>query len=352
MKQVVSYLVGRLRLGGLASRRFRDFKIILAISLLAVTMAGLTVADAQSSQSQSVKIVDIYESGLVRSVPTRADTVGQLLERLEIELADNDLVEPALETQISPTEFRIDIYRARPVRVVDGQEIRVITSAHHLPQTIVTEAGYQLNPDDQLSWLDAEIFDRQTLIPTIAITRAAVTSQTETVVETIPFETISTISVDLPACTTQVSVFGVNGSKQVTYVVTEDDQQQPTRQILRQLIINQPVNQQQVRGSITSNIIAPQDRQALMTEAGIAAADWTYVDYIMTRESRWNAAACNSSSAAFGICQALPASKMASAGEDYLTNPSTQMRWCNNYAVARYGGWQAAYNFWLANYWW
>lgn len=77
-----------------------------------------------------------------------------------------------------------------------------------------------------------------------------------------------------------------------------------------------------------------------------------YMNYILTKESgcRWNAR--NPSSGAYGVCQALPASKMASAGADYMTNVNTQLKWCDSYAKERYGDWEQAYYFWLRNHWW
>jgi hypothetical protein len=70
------------------------------------------------------------------------------------------------------------------------------------------------------------------------------------------------------------------------------------------------------------------------------------------KESGCNPNARNSSSGAHGVCQSLPANKMASAGADYLTNPVTQFRWCNGYALSRYGSWAAAVSFWQRNHWW
>ena len=93
-------------------------------------------------------------------------------------------------------------------------------------------------------------------------------------------------------------------------------------------------------------------KQEIMTQAGIPESEWAAVDYIVSHESSWRHLAVNSSSGATGLCQSLPASKMSSAGADYLTNPVTQLIWCNNYAQTRYGGWWSAYNFWLSNRWW
>jgi hypothetical protein len=55
------------------------------------------------------------------------------------------------------------------------------------------------------------------------------------------------------------------------------------------------------------------------------------------RESNWRHTAKNRSSGAYGIPQSLPATKMASEGPDYLTNPETQIRWGVKYIKGRYG---------------
>jgi hypothetical protein len=90
-----------------------------------------------------------------------------------------------------------------------------------------------------------------------------------------------------------------------------------------------------------------------MMAAGISPDDFRYVDFVVRHESGWNPFARNSEgSGAYGLCQSLPAEKMASAGPDYLTNPVTQLRWCNSYALGRYGSWAGAYRFWLRARWW
>lgn len=93
-------------------------------------------------------------------------------------------------------------------------------------------------------------------------------------------------------------------------------------------------------------------RPILAQLAGIDPEDWEYVDYIMYRESTWRPLLKNKSSGAYGVCQSLPADKMATAGDDYLTNPLTQLEWCHDYAQQRYGSWSQAYDFWIRNYWW
>lgn len=72
---------------------------------------------------------------------------------------------------------------------------------------------------------------------------------------------------------------------------------------------------------------------------------------IVDHESTWNYRAQNPSSGAYGLVQALPGSKMASAGDDWQTNPATQIKWGLNYMNSRYDSPCGAWSFWQANHW-
>jgi len=77
--------------------------------------------------------------------------------------------------------------------------------------------------------------------------------------------------------------------------------------------------------------------RALLAEYGWSDDQFGCLDSLWTRESGWNVHADNPSSSAYGIPQALPGSKMASAGDDWATNPVTQIRWGLGYIEDRYG---------------
>jgi resuscitation-promoting factor RpfB len=68
-----------------------------------------------------------------------------------------------------------------------------------------------------------------------------------------------------------------------------------------------------------------------------SGAEWTCLDELWTRESGWRMVWNYAGSGAYGIPQALPASKMAAAGADYMTNPATQIRWGLGYIRDTYG---------------
>ncbi|MGW4809856.1 aggregation-promoting factor C-terminal-like domain-containing protein [Kitasatospora sp. NPDC004272] len=72
---------------------------------------------------------------------------------------------------------------------------------------------------------------------------------------------------------------------------------------------------------------------------------------IVKRESGWDYTATNASSGAYGLVQALPGSKMATAGADWRTNPATQIKWGLSYMNSRYGSPCGAWSFWQAHHW-
>ena len=77
--------------------------------------------------------------------------------------------------------------------------------------------------------------------------------------------------------------------------------------------------------------------QSLFASYGWSSSEFGCLDQLWNRESGWNPQATNPYSGAFGIPQALPGSKMASAGADWATNGDTQIRWGLGYIHAVYG---------------
>lgn len=85
---------------------------------------------------------------------------------------------------------------------------------------------------------------------------------------------------------------------------------------------------------------------AIMGEYGFDKGQWQCLNLLWTGESDWTWNATNPSSGAYGIPQSLPASKMASAGPDWKTNPETQIRWGLDYIRQSYGTPCGALDFW------
>jgi hypothetical protein len=85
--------------------------------------------------------------------------------------------------------------------------------------------------------------------------------------------------------------------------------------------------------------------RALMPQFGMSSSEFGCLDNIWSQESGWNVHAANPSSSAYGIPQALPGSKMSSAGPNWEDNAETQIRWGLGYIRSRYGSACGAWSF-------
>jgi hypothetical protein len=90
---------------------------------------------------------------------------------------------------------------------------------------------------------------------------------------------------------------------------------------------------------------------AILPEWGFGIDQMACLIPMWTKESHWNEKARNPSSGSYGIPQALPASKMAQYGADYLTNPAPQIKWGLSYIKTRYHSPCEAWSFWQKHNW-
>lgn len=140
---------------------------------------------------------------------------------------------------------------------------------------------------------------------------------------------------------------------QITEQVSEQTQQQPSSQLLQ--VAQTAVAVQAAQGdalvsadtpvpvavSTTPAVVAnPTGAQAVAWEQvqarGWGADQFACLVSLWNKESGWRVNAANASSGAYGIPQALPGSKMASAGADWQTNAATQITWGLGYIAGRY----------------
>ncbi|WP_328459315.1 lytic transglycosylase domain-containing protein [Actinoplanes sp. NBC_00393] len=89
---------------------------------------------------------------------------------------------------------------------------------------------------------------------------------------------------------------------------------------------------------------------ALMIDKGFAIAEFGCLEELWDHESGWNHRAENPNSGAYGIPQAYPGNKMASAGADWRTNAATQIKWGLGYIKGRYDSPCGAWSHWQDNH--
>ncbi|HEY7042855.1 MAG TPA: lytic transglycosylase domain-containing protein [Nocardioidaceae bacterium] len=111
---------------------------------------------------------------------------------------------------------------------------------------------------------------------------------------------------------------------------------------------------QDMAGSISKTVAATDPRdiaKSMLDDHGWSSDQFSCLDSLWVSESNWNVYATNSYSGAYGIPQALPAEKMASAGPNWRTDPATQIEWGLDYIRSSYGSPCSAWYFKESNNW-
>ena len=163
-----------------------------------------------------------------------------------------------------------------------------------------------------------------------------------TIEEAIPYEVQEHRDVSMAKGERVLEQAGEDGRRKTTYEVLFENNREVSRTLISEETILEPVAEIVRVGAKPS--IPPERQQCAewARQAGVAEADLETALNIIYRESGCRVDATNASSGAYGIPQALPGTKMASAGADWQTNPVTQIRWMIGYVNGRYGGWQGA----------
>lgn len=381
---------------------------ILSFSVIAENsgfFASATSAEGATEDGEQ-SFITIYDGEKKTTLRSGATTVRELLARANITYSDYDTIEPDLDEEINSEYFNINIYRSREALVIDNNIKKYVRTSATEPEAVVADAGMKLLDADTVEVIPYNNLLESGMTTAYQIKRAKTIKfdfygkemqirtqadtigeflrerdikvdskdtwaslrdetiikdnmdfavyrqgkQTKTVEEDIAYNTKTTYDYSLAYNTKQVTTKGQNGKKTVTYEINMRNGKEISREVLSSIVTKEPVDEQ-VKVGMKVDLPAGTHND-WMARAGIASSDYGYVNYIIERESHWNPLAKNRSSGATGLCQALPGNKMASAGSDWATNPITQLRWCNSYAVGRYGSWAKAYQFWTTHHWW
>jgi uncharacterized protein YabE (DUF348 family) len=121
---------------------------LFAVSILGIVFSAHTQADSQHPVNGE-RLITVYDQGEERSFLTRADTLRTALQDAKIPVDGNDLVEPGLDGQLVASNYEVNIYRARPVTIVDGATRKRVMSPYRTAKQIVEHAGMTLRDEDQ-----------------------------------------------------------------------------------------------------------------------------------------------------------------------------------------------------------
>lgn len=317
------------------------------LALACSTRVGFVFAEDETAEVGPY-YVTIHDGASKLTVKTSAGTVREVIERAKVELGEFDLVEPVLDTIVDGEDFNVNIYRARPALVIDGTKRHYIMTASYDPKEIMREAGVTVYDGDEIDIAPNSDFLEAGAVSTYRIERSG--GRTLTLEESIPYPVETRRDYNLAKGEQHLEQAGEDGRKVSTYAVQFENNIEVSRELISEEVKLEPVPEIIVVGAKVS--IAPERQQCAhwAREAGVSEEDLQAALDLIYHESGCRVDAENAGSGAYGIPQALPGTKMQSAGDDWQTNPVTQIRWMSQY-VNRYGGWQGAMAWWWEHKW-
>jgi len=400
--------------------------LVFIVAAVIISVSSITKAD-DGKPTENGRLISIYDRGVEKIIITQSGTIGDALKEANIVVDAKDLVEPAVDQKLIASDYQVNIYRARPVIVIDGNVRTKIITAYQTAAQIAEVAGIKLFDEDTVNLeqtdnviadgaglkliinrsvpiqftLYGKLLNSRTLGRTVGemLTEKGIkladndrvlpdvnTKITDGIAVRVWREGKQIINVDEPInfdiSTIEdgdqlvgykaIKIAGVLGERNVSYEITIQDGVEVGRLEINGIITKQSQSQVEVIGiylPLSKGYSA--ERVSVMTAAGISESDQGYAAFIIDNENgswcptRWQGqsgcpavyqekfpGAENSNQVGYGLCQATPGNKMASAGTDWRTNPVTQMKWCASYAISRYVTWKAAYDFKVRVGWW
>ena len=384
-------------------------KITFVSGAILMLVGGLffvnqALADATKPAAKAdEKLVTIYDRGVEKTIVTKARTIREALKLAKFSIDERqDVVEPSLDSEMVAEKYNINIFRARPITIVDGNKRLKITTAEQTPVLIAKAAGIEVfeedkttlsNSDnmavdganmvmkiDRASMVNFVLYGKESVIrthaktvgellkekninpkkdDTLSVDRSAKIipgmkielwrngKQTITAEEDVKFEVEKVQDANRDSGYREVKQAGENGKKNVTYEIEMKNGVEVSRKEIASVVTKEPKKQIEIVGTKVS--LPSGSHSDWMSAAGISPDDYGYVNFIFTKESTWRTTARNGQYAGLGQTNI---NKLSQACPNWQSDPVCQIRAFNNYAISRYGSWAGAYNAWNRQKWW
>lgn len=371
------------------------------VILLFINILTMNSRNSAKATGEGSRILTVYNNGERTSFKTNSKTVREALKEQKIDFSKEDSVEPSLDDELTGTEYKVNIYKAKPLIIEDGgNRIRIMTAAQ-TPQQITKAANIKLYNEDKIDLTSSSYSLEDGLTPVLKIQRANVISvdlygkktefrtqaktvsdflkekqinlgnedgisinqntelsngfefkiwrngkQTITVEEEVSFKTETIQDANKDSGYKEVKTAGQKGAKNVTYEVEMRNGQEVSRKKISEAETKAAKNEVVIVG--TKSTLPSGSHEDWMASAGISASDYGYVNYIVTHESTWRPTASNGQY--YGLYQTT-ISRLNSHGcsGSSLSNPICQLKSATIYATSRYGSWAAAYAYWKSH---
>ncbi|WP_375503961.1 ubiquitin-like domain-containing protein [uncultured Jatrophihabitans sp.] len=323
---------------------------------LVAPAAGAKVKDGMTVVLRHGRLLRLDINGKRTSVWTTASTVQEALSQLGYTTSDYVSVSRSRRLPLSPTDVAIRTPKVVTV-VHDGTRERVSTTDATVAQ-LLADIDVTVHAKDKVS---AQPGSALASGQVVVVQRVG--DRTEVKSVAVDFTVTRTADSTLAAGKTKVVSKGKKGRMEITYSVVYVDGKPAARVQLSSRTMSAPRPEVLAVGTkqasdldamSTPQVTGPTPGSAkaialeLAAKRGWGDDQYSCLVQMWTRESGWRTNAANPSGA-YGIPQALPGSKMASAGADWQTSAETQIKWGLGYIAARYNTPCGAWAFWQAH---
>jgi uncharacterized protein YabE (DUF348 family) len=315
--------------------------VSLAILGLVGVFAGSMVARPAAAANESGRLISVHDRGKETVFLTQADTLKAAFEEAGIEVDSHDAVEPSIDEKLVASDYQVNIYRARPVTVIDGPTRLKVVTPFQTAEQIIADVDISLHAEDTTSLrrstdivsdgaglqlqidratpMILDMFGKKTDIRTqgstvgemlkekgIAVAsndRLSVSEstpvttglevriwregkQTITVDEIVAFGTEQIKDADRELGYKAIQTAGVDGKRSATYEINVVEGKEVSRTEIAAIVTQLPQAQVEVVGAkVLLSVNVSGDKAAIMTAAGVALKDQEYAAYIIDREN-------------------------------------------------------------------
>jgi uncharacterized protein YabE (DUF348 family) len=292
--------------------------------------------------------------GVQKVVWTTAPTVADALGQLGFSASNFTSVSRSKRLPLGTTDITLRTPKSVTVKH-DGVQ-RTLTTTDATVGRLLADLGIRMGADDRLAPpLSTELTNGATITVT-RVKRATVTST-----QSVPFATKHVDDSSLLKGKTRLVTAGRTGKVRITYAVVYIDGRLAGKTKIDSKTLRTAVAQIEKVGTKvpeprdSTGAVEPGSAQAIAKQM-LAQRGWSSqmgcLIEMWNHESGWRTTAENPGSGAYGIPQALPGTKMASAGADWRTSARTQIKWGLDYIADRYGDPCGAWSTWQAHGGW
>ena len=252
-------------------------KIIGLAMLVAIATPMISFADGKTSDEHLVRI---YDRGEEKTIITSALTVRQALRAAKITIDEKiDAVEPNIDMELTGAKYQVNIFRARPITIVDGNKRLKITTAEQTPALIAKAAGLTLYREDKTHFTNSD----DLLVNGVGLVMKIERSKQRTITEEVDvnFEIEQIKDDSQPIGFKSVKQLGEKGVRKVTYQVEVENEREISRKEVASEITKQSKKQIEIIGTKPKNPLTKSKGAQIFTDSKGVVHRETYYDLPM-----------------------------------------------------------------------